>query len=213
MKKYLLTGLALLLPLALTLIVIIFLVDLFSSPFVHLVEEHIFPHANLPARLVLVISRILALILLCIFILLLGIVARWFIIKNILAGTNKIISRIPFIKTIYKVSHDIVAALFATDGKKAFQYPVSIPFPHPPMRALGFQAGEVTEEIKQAVDIPLVSVFTPTAPHPISGFLFFIPETDVCKLDMTNEEALKFLVSCGLIHPASNHKKASGEVF
>jgi uncharacterized membrane protein len=200
MKKYLITGLIILLPLVLTIVIIFFLIDFFTSPFVHIVSEHIFSHVALPEGLALFISRILAFFLLCIFILLLGMVARWFVIKNIISGTSSLLSKIPLIKTIYKVSRDVIAALFSLDGKKAFKYPVLIPFPERPTFALGFQAGEVAEEIKKTVKEPLVTVFAPTAPHPITGFLFLIPERDVSKLDMTNEEAVKYLVSCGLIH-------------
>ena len=207
MKKYLLAGIAILLPVALTIIVIVFLVDLFTSPFVHLVKIHFVPSGVLPENLVPIVSRLLALIFLCAFIFLLGFVARWFIIKNILSIANKILSRIPLIKTIYRVSRDIIAAFFAVDGKKAFKYPVMIPFPYPPSYELGFQAGEVAEEIQSKVKTPLVSVFAPTAPHPISGFLLFIPEKDVLKIEMTNEEAFKFLVSCGLIHPGMGAKE------
>ena len=213
MRKYLLTGLAVLLPIALTLMIIFFLVDLFTSPFVDLVEDRIFQSANLPDGLVLFVSRILALVLLCIFIFLLGVVARWFLIKNILSLTNRLLSRIPLIKTVYNVSRDIAAALFSTEGKKAFKYPVTVPFPKSPTFAIGFQAGEIAEEIKEAVGEPLVTVFAPTAPHPISGFLFHIPEKDVYKLDMTNEEAVRFLVSCGLVHPNSENGKGSDGIL
>ncbi len=199
-KKYLITGLALLLPLVLTIMVIFFLVELFTSPFVNLIEAHILAKVHLPQGLIVFISRILALILLVIFIFLLGVVARWFIIKNIISGTSTILSRIPLIKTVYKISRDVIAALFSLDGKKAFKQPVMFPFPHRPTYSIGFQAGEVAEEIKNTVKAPLVSVFAPTAPHPITGFLFLLPEEDVYKIDMTNEEAVKYLVSCGLIH-------------
>jgi len=207
-KKYLITGLVILLPLALTLMIIFFLVDFFTSPFLHIVEKHIFAKVSLPHGLVIFISRILALILLAVFILLLGIVARWFIIKNIISGTNSILSRIPLIKTIYKVSRDVIAALFSLNGKKAFKHPVMIPFPHRPSYSLGFQAGEVAEEIRNTIKTPLVSVFAPTAPHPITGFLFLIPEKDVYKLDMSNEDAVKYLVSCGLIHSTDQPPEA-----
>ncbi|MBM3183911.1 MAG: DUF502 domain-containing protein [Chlamydiae bacterium] len=213
MKKYLITGLAILLPVALTVIVIVFLVDLFTSPFVHLVKTYLVPSGTLPEGLALVASRILALILLVIFIFLLGVVARWFLIKNILSLTNKILSHIPLIKSIYRVIRDIIAAFFSQDGKKAFKYPVMIPFPYPPSHAIAFQAGEVAEEVQNTLKTPLVSVFTPTAPHPISGFLLFIPKEDVHKIAMTNEEAVKFLVSCGLILPETECKKVENEFF
>jgi len=199
-KKYLITGLVLLLPLVLTIMVIFFLVDFFTSPFVNLVEAHIFGKAYLPQGLIVFISRILALIFLLVFIFLLGVVARWYIVKNIISGTSSILSRIPLIKTVYKISRDVISALFSLDGKKAFKHPVMIPFPHRPTYSMGFQAGEVAEEIKNTIKTPRVSVFAPTAPHPITGFLFLIPEKDVYKLDMSNEEAVKYLVSCGLIH-------------
>ena len=108
-------------------------------------------------------------------------------------------SQIPFIKTVYKVSRDIFSALFSSDGKKAFKHSVIVPFPFSPSYSLGFQAGEVAEEIQNKIKEPLVSVFMPTAPHPISGFLFFVPQKDAPKIAMTTEESVKFLVSCGMI--------------
>ena len=214
MKKYLLTGLAILLPVALTLMVIIFLFDFFTEPFFHGIEQLLRVISAKTAitfspGIAIFISRVLALILLCLFILLLGFVARWFLVKNILSATNRILSRIPLIKTIYKVSRDIIAALFSMDGKKAFKHPVLIPFPQRLTFCLGFEAGEVSKEIKQKAPEPLTSVFAPTAPHPISGFLLFIPTKEVHPLEMTNEEAVKYLVSCGLIQP-SQHTSASG---
>ena len=211
MKKYFLTGLVILMPAALTLMVILFLFDLFTAPFVNIVS-HLFEILsakiafNPSHGLALFISRILALILLVLFIFFLGTVARWFLVKNLLSGTHQILSKIPFIKTVYKVSRDVISALFSTEGKKAFKYPVMFPFPHPHSFAVGFQAGEVAKEIQEKIDAPLVSVFAPTAPHPITGFLFLIEEKNVSKLEMTNEEAVKYLVSCGLIHPESESK-------
>ena len=208
MKKYLLTGLVILMPVALTLMIIFFLFDFFTGPFVPIVSAIISLfeakyHFTLPSGLALFISRLFALILLCLFIFLLGALARWLLLKNLFSWANRILSRIPLIKTVYKVSRDIFGALFSSDGKKAFKHPVIIPFPHRPSFALGFQAGEVFEECQQKIKSPLVSVFMPTAPHPISGFLFLVPEKDVYKIDMTNEEAVKFLVSCGMIHPTA----------
>ncbi len=206
MKKYLLTGFIILFPLVLTLMVIIFLFDLFTTPFVNIVGPIVaaiqakLPFV-LPEGLTLFLSRLFSLIFLCIFILVLGVVTRWLLVKNLIGWTNRLISKIPFIKTVYKVSSDVFAALFSTDGKKAFKRPVMMPFPCRPNFCLGFQAGEVAEECQEKVKTPLLSVFVPTAPHPISGFLFLVPEKDVYGIDMTNEEVVKFLVSCGMIVP------------
>jgi uncharacterized membrane protein len=120
--------------------------------------------------------------------------------------TNNVLYKIPFINTVYKVSRDIFTAIFSSDGKKAFKRPVMIPFPCKPNFCLGFEAGQVAEECQQKVNVPLTSVFAPTAPHPISGFLFLIPTADVHSIDMSNEEVVKFLVSCGTILPESDTK-------
>jgi uncharacterized membrane protein len=204
MKKYFLTGLIILMPLALTLMIILFLIDFFTTPFISMVTE-ILTHAetaldfDIPQQLILPASRILALILLCLFIFVLGVLAHWFIVKKIFGWGDRLLSRIPFIKSVYKVSRDIFTALFSSDGKKAFKSSVMIPFPFSPSYALGLQAGEVAEEIQSKVKEPLMSVFMPTAPHPISGFLFFVPKKDAPQINMTIEESVKFLVSCGMI--------------
>jgi uncharacterized membrane protein len=116
------------------------------------------------------------------------------------------ISKIPVVKTVYKLFRDIFSAFFSTDGKKAFKHAVLIPFPERPNFCLGFQAGEVPEECQQKVDIPLVSVFAPTAPHPISGFLFLVDKKDVSHIHTSTEDAFKFLVSCGMIIPKEDHE-------
>ncbi len=214
MKKHLLTGFIILLPVALTLMIIFFLFDFFTEPFVFIVGPLVDflqqkAHISLPQGLTLFLSRLLALILLSLFILLLGFLTQLFLVRLVMQWGNLILFRIPFIKTVYRVSRDIFAALFSTDGKKAFKRPVMIPFPSKPSHCLGFEAGEVAAECREKVQTPLRSVFVPTAPHPISGFLFLIPETDVHEVDMTNEEVVKFLVSCGMILPEADTKEES----
>ncbi len=204
MKKYFLTGLIILMPIALTLMILLFMIDFFTFPFISMVTE-ILIHIEtafefeIPDQLILPTARVLALILLCLFIFLLGVLAHWFVVKKIFGWADRLLSRIPFIKSVYKVSRDIFTALFSSDGKKAFKSSVIIPFPFSPSYALGLQAGEVAEEIQSKVKEPLTSVFMPTAPHPISGFLFFVPKKDAPNINMTIEESVKFLVSCGMI--------------
>ena len=143
MKKHLLTGLVLLLPIVLTIIVIRFLFDLFTEPFVPIVEgllrlvAHKLGIQSSP-ELGLFVSRIFAFVLLIIVIFGLGIIARWFFFRNLLNVTHKILSRIPLIKTVYQVSRDIFAALFSTNGKKAFKRPLLFFFPSQSTHAIRF---------------------------------------------------------------------------
>lgn len=211
MKKYLAAGLIILLPMALTLMVISFFFHLFATPFAKLSTQFVqfaIEHLSWPLspKILWIASQIFAVLFLFVFLCLLGAITRWFLIKSIIKKANQIISKIPLIKTVYKISHDIIDAILSMDGKKAFKAPVAVPFPQTPSLALGFQAGELCAEIREKLKLPLVPVFAPTAPHPISGFLFFIPEKDVQLLPMNNEDAFKFLVSCGLIRPI--HKKS-----
>ena len=211
MKKYLITGLIILLPVALTLMIIFFLFDLFTEPFISIVGPLMeLIQAKLPFTIpggfTLFLSRLLSLIFLCIFIFFLGFVTQLFIVKHLIGWGNQLMYKIPFIRTVYRVSRDVFSALFSPEGKKAFKRPVMIPFPHKPNYCIGFLAGEVAQECQEKINEPLASVFTPTAPHPISGFLFLVPKNDLKEIDMNNEKAVKFLVSCGMIVPESETK-------
>lgn len=217
MKKYLLTGFIILLPAALTFFIVLFIFDLFTTPFISLVEPLVakmdthLPFA-VPQGFALLLSRILSLILLCVFILVLGVITQAFVAKTFMKWLGHAIERIPVVSSIYKLSVDIFGALLSTDGKKAFKRPVMIPFPSQTNFCVGFVAGEVAEEIREKIKEPLVSVFSPTAPHPISGFLLLVPEKDVKEIDMTNEEIVKFLVSCGTILPKAD-EEANDDYF
>jgi len=210
MKKYLFTGMIILLPIVLTIVIIVFLFDFFADPFMKpvayllaLLETHL--TVTIPAGISTFLARLIALGLLLIFILLLGMLARWIFIQNIIKGMHQLLSRIPLIKTVFKVSHDVFSALFS-EGKKTFERPVMIPFPANPNQSIGFLVGTVPAECQNKIDAPLSAVFMPTSPHPISGFLFLVEQKNIKSLDMSNEDALKFLVSCGMIVP-ENHDR------
>lgn len=209
MKKYFLTGLIILMPLVLTLMVIAFLIDFFTTPVVSLVSHLLAPFQtkipfHIPQELTLFISRMISLIFICILIFILGIFSRWFLMKSFLKIIHYVMGKIPVVRWVYKLCREVFSALFATDGKKIFQEPVMVPFPDKPNYCVGFRSGSAPTECEEKLGRSLVSVFAPTAPHPISGFLFILPEEEVKSLDMTNEDAIKFLVSCGVILPASD---------
>ena len=206
MKKHLLTGLIILMPVALTAFLIHFIFNFLTTPFVTpvrallLLLQNYFSLSFSPA-IHTVFVRLIALIILFFLVLLLGAIARHFFVKQLLNSFNQLLARIPVVKGIYNMSRDVFSALFSADGKKAFQGPVLVPFPCKPTLCVGFLAGEVAEECQQKVPYRLRSVFAPTAPHPISGFLILAPESDIQFLTISNEEALKFLISCGMILP------------
>ncbi len=208
MKKHLLTGVVILLPVALTLMVLTVLFDFFTEPFLNMVTPLIeWIPLNIPHDVAIFLSRVLSLIFLLLFILILGFLVQLFLVRSVMNAANELLYKIPLIKTVYRVTKDVISALFSADGKKAFKRPVRIPFPGKPTYAIGFEAGKVAKECQEKVPLPLTGIFCPTAPHPISGFFFLIPTEDVEGVDMSNEEAVKFLVSCGMILPESKVKK------
>lgn len=210
MRKYLITGVIILLPVALTAMIATFLFDLFTTPFVPIVKSilHHFSF-SLPEEVTKFLSRLTALLFLLVFIVILGMIARHFLFKSCALVANRILYKIPFVKTVYKVSRDLFNALFSPDGKQVFKETVSIPFPYKPHQCIGFSTGEAPKECDEKTGESLISVFTPTAPHPISGFLFLVPKKDVESIEMTKEDALKFLVSCGVIHPMGEKSNES----
>lgn len=213
MKKYLLTGLITLLPIAITVIVVVYLFNLFTTPFAGMVEKLLLSyeqnkHASIVYHetLVMAISHIIVLILLFLLILLLGILGRKFFFSSLLRMMNKLFLHIPIIKTIYRLTREITSAVFSGE-EKTFKQTVLVPFPTPQTHALGFITGDLPEALREKILSDHLSVFVPTAPHPISGFLLLAPKKALIEVDVTVEDTFKFLISCGVIHPPVQEKK------
>jgi len=202
MKKYLFSGLIILLPLTLTVWLFWYLLDLFTNPFLEPIMVHlqdVFP--GLTENSLTFLSRMVILIGIVIFTFLLGVIVRWFFIRSLFSLTQKLLSKIPVLKTIYRISKDIAEAFFSDKKEEAFRYPVAAPFPSEKSYTVSFSTGTVPPCCQEKVQEKLTCVFVPTAPHPISGYLLLLPENLVHKLEMTNEEAVRFTVSCGLVTP------------
>jgi len=207
MKKYLFAGFITLFPIALTIIVVLWLFELFTAPFVGLAERLVLSYESQLGIslqnheiLVVFISRIVVFIFLFILILLLGFFGRKFFFKLFLRLTDKLFLRIPIIKTIYHLINEITKSVFSQD-KKTFKQTVLLPFPNDNSHAIGFVTGPVPEAFKKVSPISDLSVFVPTSPQPISGFLLLTPKKLAYPVDVSIEDAFKFLLSCGVMHP------------
>lgn len=209
MKKFFFTGFITLLPLTLTFLITLWLFDLFTGPFLGITEPLVLryeqqwgltpePHD----ALVLILSRILALIFLFTLILLTGFLARRFAAHLLVKWMDRLFSKIPLIRTIYRLSHDVTKAFFS-ENTKTFQRTVLTPFPHHQALAIGFVTGETPPIFKEKVLSDFV-VFVPTAPHPISGFVLLAPQKLTIPTDISVEDAFKFIISCGVIHPGES---------
>lgn len=203
MKRYFLTGLATLLPLAITIYVIEFLANLLTRPFlgvvIHILRKLGFLEI-VPLGVARFISQILILVVIFGFIILLGAIARWFFIKTLIWIGDGILRKIPFLNKVYKTTKDITEILFASQ-KKSFKQVVMVRFPHKRCYSLGLIASEAPDTIDKNTSEEFVSVFLPTTPNPTTGFLVLCPKSDLILLDMKADEAIKYVLSCGVIQP------------
>lgn len=208
MKKHFITGLVILLPLVVTIAVVIFLVNFLTQPFIGAVSAilaklHVINTGFLfltPEQLVRYGAKLIILVLLFLFTVGLGMITRWFFINSMFHLGDKILHRIPIVNTVYKTTQDIIKTLFASD-KKSFQQVVMVPFPRPDVFVLGLVSRESPHVCSSTAGEDLVSVLVPTTPNPTTGFLLMYKRADLILIDMKPEEAIKYIVSCGVIIP------------
>jgi uncharacterized membrane protein len=208
MKKYFITGLIILLPVAVTVAVLVFLVNFLTKPFYGFVSSFLSTFSLFNRgfwflsheQLIRYGSKILILIFLFAITIALGIITRWFFIKTLLKLSDTILHRIPVVNTVYKTTQEITKTLFSSD-KNSFKQVVMVPFPRPGVYAVGLIAREAPPACSKAAGQELVSVLMPTTPNPTTGFLMMFPASELIPIEMKPEEAIKFIVSCGVVAP------------
>ena len=189
-RNYFFAGIVVLVPLGITLYFTLFLINISSK----ILPKELNPNHYLPYEIPGV--EIIISIFLITFI---GWVSLSFIGKKLLEIFNNILKRIPFLRTVYSAIAQMVETFTKREeGKKNV---VLVEYPRKGSWALGFatkdNAGEITNKTKKN----LVNVFIPTTPNPTSGFLLMFPKEEIVYLDMTFEQASKFIVSAGTSNP------------
>ena len=190
LRNYFITGIVVLVPIGITL----YLTKFFISVSSKLIPEEINPNSYLPFLI-----PGLEIFLAVIFITLIGYLSLSFIGKKILQLFNDLLKKIPILRTIYSAIGQM-AETFAPqrENKKSV---VLIEYPRKGSWAVGFATKDNKGEISKKTNQNLVNVFVPTTPNPTSGFLLMFPKDEVIYLDMTFEEASKFIVSAGTSDP------------
>ena len=207
-KKSFITGLVIWLPLALTLALMLFIVNFLTGPFVGVAESALKTAGIMPKGLFFLTqeqlirygSQLLILGILFFFTTAVGFLARWFFFHSLIGIGNKILHAIPFVNSVYKTSQDVISTLFQSKSD-AFKQVVVVPFPNPTTLSLGLVTREAPPVCSEAVNEQLISVFVPTTPNPTSGYLLMLKQKDIIYLDMPVEDAVKFIISVGVIHP------------
>ena len=190
LRNYFFTGIIVLIPIGFTLYLSKFLIN-FST---RLVPSGLNPNTYLPYAI-----PGIEIILTIIFITVVGGLSLTFIGKKFLQIIDDLFKRMPILRTIYSAIGQMTDSFREQEGNK--KSVVLVEYPRKGSWAVGFATKENTGEIKAKTNINLVNVFVPTTPNPTSGFLLMIPKDDLIYLDMTFEEASKFIVSAGTSKP------------
>ncbi len=190
LRNYFIAGIVVLVPIGITLYLTRFFISISSK----LIPNELNPNSYLPFAI-----PGLEILLAIIFITIIGSLSLSFIGKKILKIFNDILKRIPILRTIYSAIGQMTETLAPKKGSK--KSVVLVEYPRKGSWAVGFATRENDGEISKKTNTNLINVFVPTTPNPTSGFLLMFPRDEVIYLDMTFEEASKFIVSAGTSDP------------
>ena len=200
MRKYFITGLLVLVPLAITLWVLNLIIGTMDQSLL-LLPPRWRPEAlfgfHIPG-----IGTILTLLI----IFLTGLATRNFIGNQVLSVWEGILVRIPVVNSIYSSVKQVSDTLFSSSGN-AFRKALLVQYPRQGSWTIAFLTGVPGGDVKNHLAGDYISIYVPTTPNPTSGFFLMIPRGDAIELDMNVDEALKYIVSMGVVSPEYLQKK------
>ena len=194
LRKYIIAGLLVWLPFAATIVIVKLLIDLMDKTILLLPPE--WQPANLLGFSIPGFGVVLAILIL----LLTGVLAANLFGRRFVEMWEKILNRIPLVRTIYSSVKQISSTIFDPSGK-SFRKVVLLQYPRKGLWSIGFLTNDSMGDELNTVDDYLVSVFIPTTPNPTSGFIIMVRGDELKELNMSVEEAFKFIISMGVIIP------------
>ena len=191
LRNYFITGVLVLIPIGVTVYLTLFFIKIFAK----ILPQEINPNNYLPYSipgLEIIISIIVITVI--------GWLSLSFLGKKLVKLVNDIFKRIPFLRTVYSAIGQMTQS-FAQSRKSKKKSVVLVEYPRKGSWAVGFATQENTGEIASKTNKNLINVFVPTTPNPTSGFLLMFPKDEIIYLDMSFEDASKFIVSAGTSNP------------
>jgi uncharacterized membrane protein len=194
MKKYFITGLLVLVPLFITVWVISGLVGMMDQS-LFLLPETWRPKAQLGLEIP-GMGAILTLLIIFVT----GVIATNFFGKRLILVWEALLARVPVVKSIYASVKQVSDTLFSDSGN-AFRQAVLVQFPRPGVWTIAFVTGKPGGDVANHLSGDYLSVYVPTTPNPTGGYFLMLPRADVVELDMSVDEALKYIISMGVVAP------------
>jgi uncharacterized membrane protein len=202
LKKYILAGLLVWLPLAVTVWVISTVMGTLDGVFVWLLNG---VEAVLPASVGPLLEQLrnipgLSVIVVVVALLLTGMAVTNIAGQWMLRQYNRVLSNTPIVKSIYTSVKQVSDTLFSSSGQ-AFRQAVLVQYPRAGSYTIAFVTGKPAGEVAQKLPTDMVTLYVPTTPNPTSGFMLIVPRADVIELKMSVDEALKYIISMGVVAP------------
>jgi len=194
LRRYLIAGLLVWLPLGVTILVIRLLVGFMDKTL------QVIPKEWQPDQLLGFHLPGLGVVLAISIVLLTGIIVANFFGRRLIALWESMLDRIPLVRTIYISVKQIAETLLSSSGQ-SFRKVLLIEYPRRGIWTLAFQTGSAYNEVQTKTGVDIVNVFVPTTPNPTSGFFIMMPREDIVELSMSVDDALKMIMSVGVIVP------------
>ncbi len=198
LRRYLVAGLLVWVPLGITFLVIKFLLEQMDSLLLLLPVEW------RPETVLGFSIPGFGLVLAIIILLITGVIVANLLGRSLLRLWEAFLARIPLVRTVYLSSKQILSSLLST-GSKSFRKVLLIEYPRKGIWTVCFQTSSAATEIQSKLDKESIMVFVPTTPNPTSGFIMVVPVEDTRELDMDIETALKLVMSLGIAANTDNH--------
>src|SRR5437773_11902349 len=202
MRRYIIAGLLVWVPLGITIWVLAFLINTLDQTLL-LLPESVRPEAVLGYRI-----PGLGVVLSAAILLLTGVIAANFFGARLIMLWEALLGRIPFVKSIYSSVKQVSDTLLSDSGN-AFRKALLVEFPYPGCWTIAFRTGFPAVSVAGRLPGEHVSVYVPTTPNPTSGFFLMLPRSHVHELDMTVDEALKYIISMGVVAPKPRTQSAA----
>ena len=195
LRRYLVAGLLVWIPLGVTIFILKVLIGLMDN------SLRLIPEAYRPEALLGFAIPGLGTILTILIVLITGLLAANLVGRTMVGIWESVLERIPVVRSVYSATKNFAEIVFSDSGQ-SFKKVLLIEYPRKGIYSLAFQTATSLGEVQGRTGEPVVCTFVPTTPNPTSGYIIIVPKKDVIELDMEIDEALKMIISLGVVVPS-----------